>query len=520
MTVPSAPIDPRTPVIVGVGQSIRRPEDEQPPVEPADLMAEALRAAGADAGAAGPRLLAAADSVRVPRMISWRYRDPGRLAAARAGAHPGESWLTPISGSFVQTLVNRTGLDIVAGRNDVVLITGAESWRTRSAARAAGVDLGWTTQGDDVAPATPYGDDHPLFNNAETDAGIVAPTAFYPLVESALRAAAGRTIAEHQAHLGRLWSRFSEVAAANPWAWSRRAYTPDETITPAPDNRMVGFPYPKRLNSNLFVDQGAAVIVCSVERARDLGIPRDRWVFVHAGTDAHDHWLASHRADLRSSPAIRIAGRKAFDLAGTTSADLAHVDLYSCFPSAVQVAAAELGLRGPNAEAGLRGPNAEAGLGGGRDLTVTGGMSFAGGPFNDYSLHAVATMAERLRADPGSLGLVTANGGYLTKHALGVYGTEPPVAGVFRHADVQAEVDALPAVALDEHPAGPATVEAYTVVHGRDGEPERASLALTMPDGRRAWASTTEPATMADLCREEGVGRSARVGPGGTVEVR
>ena len=40
-----------------------------------------------------------------------------------------------------------------------------------------------------------------------------------------------------------------------------------------------------------------------------------------------------------------------------------------------------------------------------RDLTVTGGMTFAGGPWNNYVTHGVATMVGVLREDPGDLGL-------------------------------------------------------------------------------------------------------------------
>src|SRR5262249_22302959 len=161
-------------------------------------------------------------------------------------------------------------------------------------------------------------------------------------------------------------------------------------------------PYTKLLNSNNMVEQGAGLILCSVEKARALGIPQDRWVFPLAGADAHDHWFMTNRADLCSSPAIRLAGRELFETAGVGADDLAHVDLYSCFPSAVQIAAEELGL-------GID-----------RPLTVTGGMSFAGGPWNNYPMHGIATMADRLREDTGAVGLCTANGGYTTKHALGL----------------------------------------------------------------------------------------------------
>src|SRR5205807_1630523 len=219
------------------------------------------------------------------------------------------------------------------------------------------------------------------------------------------------SIDDHQARVGLLWSRFSEVAAANPHAWSREARTPDDIATVTAENRMIGFPYTKAMNANLDTDQAAALIVCSVEAARAAGVPEDRWVFPWAGADVHDHWWVSERADLHSSPAIRAAGRAVFGLAGIGIDDVAHVDLYSCFPSAVQIAAAELGL-------GLEEPD--------RPLTVTGGLTFAGGPGNNYATHSIATMVQRLRSSPGSHGLVTALGWFVTKHAMGVYSTTPP----------------------------------------------------------------------------------------------
>ena len=169
------------------------------------------------------------------------------------------------------------------------------------------------------------------------------------------------------------------------------------------------------MNSNNSVEQGAVLLLCSVEAAERLGVPRDRWVFPHAGTDAHDTAAVSTRGDLHSSPAIRAAGRQALALAGIGIDDIAHVDLYSCFPSAVQVAANELGLAIDDAA---------------RPLTVTGGLSFAGGPWNNYVTHSIATMVDRLRANPGDYGMCTANGGFITKHAIGIYSSEPAPDGL------------------------------------------------------------------------------------------
>ena len=490
-------VDDRTPVLVGAGQLSQRVDRGEPALEPAELMAEALRAAIVDSGA--PGLLNAVDSIRVMSVLSWPYRDPGAEVARRTGASPRHTSLTVLSGNYPQTTLNRAAADIAAGRADVVVVCGAEAWRSRAAARA-GDGLTWTTQGSDVSPDEVVGDGDPELSSPEEVArGVFMPIQVYPMFDVALRAAAGLGVDEHRQRLGALWSRFSEVAATNPHAWIRQRFSPEEVATPTAQNRMVGFPYTKLMNSNNNVEQGAAVVLCSAAAARSAGVPTDRWVFPLAGTDAHDHWYVTQRWDLHSSPAIRIAGNRAFELAGVGPDDLAHVDLYSCFPSAVQVAADELGL------------------GTQRQLTVTGGMSFAGGPWGNYVTHAIATMADVLRADPGSLGLVTGNGGYLTKHSFGVYSTTPPTQP-FRWEDCQAEVDATPRRrgAPDHH--GEVMVESYTVMHGRDGA-ETALAACLTPDGARCWARSTDADLMAHLMGEECVGVAAEIEPDGTLRL-
>jgi len=492
-------LDPRTPVLVGGGQINNRVDQGAAPLEPVDLMVEALRGAAVDSGV-GNALLEAADSIRVINLLSWRYRDPGALLGERIGASPRHTAYTVIGGNYVQTLVNRTGLDILEGKADVVILAGAEAWRTRSDTRKSGVEVAWTKQGDDVPAAEQVGDDKDLMGPGEVARGIFMPVQVYPLFENALRAVDGLSLDEHRARLGDLYARFSQVAADNPHAWNRDIWTAEQLTTPTPDNRMVGLPYTKRLNSNNMTEQGAAVVMCSLEKARSLGVADDAMVFLHAGADAHDHWFVSTRADLHSSPAMRFTGTAALSLAGIGVDDLAHVDLYSCFPSAVQIAAREIGL-------GLD-----------RQLTVTGGMSFAGGPWNNYVMHSIATMLTVLRNDPGTHGLVTANGGYLTKHAMGVYSTTPPAAGAFRWQDCQAEVDATRSVGLDPEPDGRGTIETYTVMHGRDSSAEQGIAAVTMPDGRRAWGITNDADLMARMSAEEMIGTPITISPDGSLK--
>ncbi len=485
----------RVPVIAGVAQVLQRDEDPEAAREPLELMVDAVCAAADDAGSR--ELLARADAVRVVRGM-WRYRDPGRAIAQQIGCPLAKTALAQYGGNYVQTAVSKTFLDIQRGALDVAIVTGAECGRTWARLSKRGRGTGWSE-----APGTPdeiIGDDLVLWHSAEIGRGIRMPIQMYPLFEVALRAALGESVDAHLRRISELWAGFSAVAAGNPNAWIRERKSAEEIRTSGPENRPVSFPYPMLMNSNSRVDMGAALLITHEDVARKLGVPREKWVYPHAATDAHDHLTVSERYDLHRSPAIRIAGGRALALAGVERKDLAYRDLYSCFPSAVQVSARELGLE-------VHPP-----------LTVTGGLTFGGGPMNNYVMHGIARMTEVLRDDPGALGLVTGNGGFLTKHAFCIYSTAPPERP-FAHEDRQAQVDALPKRGVAAEHEGAATVEAYSVMYGADGGPEIAHAAVRLPDGRRAWGNVTDRAAAAAMTREEFCGRPARLARDGVLTV-
>lgn len=487
------PIDPRTPVLVGAGQINHRDSE----LEPVELIAAAALGAEADSGGSG--LLAAIDSVRLVSMLSWRYRDPGALVASLIGAQPTHSAYTFDGGDGPQALISGAARDIVAGRAEVVLVGGAEAWRTRTRLRSLGERPRWTRQDESVPAAQRLGSARALLGDAEQRIGLDRPAAVYPLFEQALRIAAGRSVREQLIHSAALWSRSSEVAARNPNAWTQRAHTVEEIATPSPSNRWVFWPYPKLMNANNMVEQGAALLVCSAAAAARAGVPREQWIFPWAGTEAHDTYAIGARAGLHRSPAIRIAGRSVLQLTDVGLDDIGLVDVYSCFPSAVQVAATELGLP-------LDDPA--------RPLTLTGGLTFAGGPWNNYVTHSIATMMTALREKQG-LGLITANGGYLTKHAMGLYGTQPPPDG-FRWANVQSDVDREPTIAALDAWEGVGALESWTVGHGRAGEPEAGFMAVRTPDGARTFAVTREPDQLKTLVTEDITGAAVAVRADGT----
>jgi acetyl-CoA C-acetyltransferase len=498
-------------VLAGAGQVLQPPDPGRAlteRAEPVELMARALEAAADDCGpgGAGRRLLERAQSLRVLVPLSWQYENPGLLVSARLGLAPAELALTAIGGNSPQTLAADTAQAIAAGALDVVLVTGAECIYTRIAARRHPDRpvLSWTTQPPGTPAPVHLGVERDPVTDTERQRGLDRPLRVFPLFETALRAAAGEDPDAHQVRISEMWARFAQVAAANPYAWSRRAWTADELRTVSADNRMVAYPYPKRMNANDRVDMGAAFVMTSLEAARAAGVPDDRLVFPVAGADAHDHWFLSHRADLCSSPAIRLSAAAMFEASGKGLDDVTHVDLYSCFPCAVQMGAAAIGLP-------IDDPT--------RPLTVTGGLGFAGGPGNNYVTHSIATMAARLRDEPGALGLVTGLGWYATKHALGLWSSAPPDRP-FRHLDLQPEVDALPQRAPATDDEGDGTVEAYTVVHDREGQPELGILAVRTPDDRRAWGNLTDPDTLVELTKTEGCGRPVRRHAEGRLELR
>lgn len=448
--------DPRTPVLVGVGQYVNR-GDAMP--SPQDMLAEAARRAIADCG--GADVAQAIDAIAVVKLFAdsaAAFAGPfggssnyPRSLANRIGAAPRRCLYGPVGGNTPQMLCNLFAEAIARGEHDVVLLAGCEPIRTQARAQKAGIKLDWNEDSGE-APES-LGKEPQMISRHELLHGIALPVNVYPLFETALAAHAGRSMPEQRRHIGELMSRFTRVAAGNPFAQLPIERSAEEIATPTDDNRYIGYPYTKYLNSNMFVDQAAAVLLMSTAAADRLGVPAPKRVHLHGCADTTEKLLVSDRVNYWSSPAIRVGAAHALAHAGISVGDLAHMDLYSCFSSAVQIAADMIGVAHDDP----------------RGLTLTGGLPYFGGPGNNYSMHGIAEVAARCRAEPGSMGLVFANGGYLTKHSFGVWSTTP-TPGPWRRTDpasYQREVDAMPSPRLEERPDGTGVIEAFTVVHDR-----------------------------------------------------
>jgi acetyl-CoA C-acetyltransferase len=493
--------DSNIPILVGCGDLTDNDTPYQQARSPCDLMALAGRAALADTGAA--RMAQAIDTVAVLRSYadtSHRFAtrlggsdNPPHSLARRLGIEARRHVYTWNGGNMPQALVNMFAEQIVRGETRAVLIAGGEALRTQHGLEKTSVPDALWSESPGGTPEL-IGDPRRGWNEHEDRHGLRAAIAQYPLFENAIRGERGESADDHLRSNARLMAGFARVAAANPLATRREGWSAERLATVDADNRWIGFPYPRFMVSNAFIDQAAAFILTSTGAARELGIPESKWVYLHGCADAHDQWYTTERAELASSPAMRAASRQAFDMAGKTVADMDLLDLYSCFPAAVEIACKELGI----AEDDPRG------------LTVTGGLVYFGGPGNSYVVLSICEMMRRLRAAPGKFGLVTANGNWVTKHSYGIYSTMPRE-GPWEREDpavLQRELDAMPLAPFTEKAEGPAHIETYTVMHGRDGPSYSIVLGRLDATGERFIANTpSDRATLDDLQAREGLGR-------------
>jgi len=490
-------LDPRTPILVGVGQTVNHWDGRDPNAAPSpvSLTVEASRAAIANAGAA--RVAEAIDTVVVVRTVSdsggrviakSRCANPPATLAARLGLTPRRLIYSSVGGNQPQGLVNEFAKAVHEGDAEVVLLTGAEAIAAQKLAVRRGIELDWSDSAQGEMEDRGFGP--ALLNSYEITNGLGAPTQTYPAFENALRTRLGLDLEAHRHLMSEIWAPFSAVAAANPYSQFPIARDVDFLETVSPENYQIADPYLKWHVAQDAVNMSAAVIVTTVGKARELGIAESKWVYLHGHAQVADV-LTVERPDLSRSRAMDWVLQRTLASSERTIADMAYVDLYSCFPCAVLIASEAVGLDWRATTP-----------------TVTGGLPFFGGPGNSYSMHAIATMIERLRADPGKYGLVLANGGFLSKEAGGVYSTTPPEAWApVSSADLQSAIDTAPKPnLLSESTSG--TVLSYTVTYAK-GVPQRAFIIAENGKGRvLARLRSGDTATLAALLDEDPIGKT------------
>ncbi|MGH6715633.1 MAG: acetyl-CoA acetyltransferase [Bradyrhizobium sp.] len=468
----------RIPVIVGVGEIVDRPKEIAQGLEPLALLEQALKRAEQDAGA---KLLGEIGSLDVVSFLSWRYRDPELLLCSRLGIKPSHAYYGPVGGESPIRYLHEAAQRIARGECTVAAICGAEAQSTATKAERAGVTLPWTPFARDVAePKRSATFQQPL----AVKLGVFRPITVYPFYEAASSAHWGQSPSEAMAESGELWSRYSEAAAHNPSAWLKRHFTPNEITTPSPDNRLIAWPYTKLMVANPTVNMGAAVLLTSLARARELGIAEERLIYPIGGASAEDPRDYLLRDQFFESHPQNAVLQNVMDLVGGDGRAFDAIELYSCFPCVPKMARRTLGL----------GPDVRP--------TVTGGLTFFGAPLNTYMTHAACAMVRRLRSG-ARLGLLYGQGGFVTKHHALVLSREAPRELLSQDASVQGEADrnrrAVPDFLTEA--SGKGAVESFTVLYGRSGDAEHGVVMLRMDENARTLARipAQDGATLAHL---------------------
>jgi acetyl-CoA C-acetyltransferase len=449
-------------VVAGVAEIVERPGGGDTPRHPAQLIADACRAACADARIA-PRSI---DHVSVVNVISWRYADLPATVTGALGIDASAEYGAP-GGETPLRFLHRAASRISAGQSRVEIVCGGEASYSARLASDPVAAFGWPERPPPVeAPFRPY------LNPLAHRLGVVDPVVVYPLYENARLAWEGLAPEEAQRRSAALWAGLSRVAADNAYAWLRQPLSPDEIATVTESNRMIAWPYTKSMVANPQVNQAAAFVVMSEADARAATLPVERMVTLAFAAEAMEPRDYLARDDFHRSPAMEaVLGAARADLDGRQPD---HVELYSCFPCVPKMACAVL--------------DRNAAL----PISVTGGLSFFGGPFNNYMSHAVAAMVRRLRAAPDQHGLLYGQGEFVTKHfAVRLAGGARGDPGAFeadasRQADADARRGPVPPIVAEA--AGPATLETFTILHDRRGAPAQGIVVARLEDGGRTMA--------------------------------
>ena len=485
--------DPRATCIIGVARRTWHPSDTPDGApEPLAMWEQMARDAATDTGVPdAASVLAALESIDVVYSQSWQYDDAVARLSERIGAAPARRQYSGIGGSVPLVLATEVARDIGAGHLDLALITGAEALATVRRLKKAGEKPQWSFRPSEKR-RFPMDMD---FDPSEITHAVFEAYLTFALFDNARRAHLGRGLDEHRAQLGQVLAPMTAIAAASPHAWFPIARDADEIVTATPDNRMVAYPYTKLMTSIMDVDMAAALVLASATKADALGVPEDRRVYLRGSGYAEDPAHVAGHPDLWRSPAMAAASDAAMAGAGVGADDVAHFDLYSCFASSVCFALDALGI-GEHDD---------------RAVTQTGGLPYHGGPGSNYMTHSLAAMVETLRKDPGSYGMTSGVGMHMQKHAYGVWSTDPGAGPKPNVAPAPPLADPL---AIVEAPEGKATVATYSVLHGRDGGPERAVLICDLPGGSRCYGLLDGGGSvLAETEADELIGRSVTITP-------
>ncbi len=458
----------KTPIIVGISQ-LKQNKDEPNPNTPIELMERASRSALDDAGP--EKLWSLVDTLYMTNTAGWSYKNAPARVCELLDIKPARTIFPFIGGSYPQKFINKGAKEITRGDSDVILFTGGEAEYAIRRADKGLVSLQLPPQEE---PEEYDGGKNLSTSDFENDYNLILPIGLYVFLETVLKEISGRSWDEHNKYIGTILEHYSKVSSKHKNSWTQTPYTREEIITPADDNRYLCYPYTLRMMANRMVDMAAAIVMTSTDTAIKLGIEREKWIYPMGGADIENIYYSTQRPELHTSPAAYYGSRLSLEQAGLSLDKIDIFDIYSCFPSMIQIYLNEIGLN-------MDDP---------RGLTITGGLPYFGAPLNNYSMHAIVTAVEHIREKPSTKAFVAAQGGINTKHSFCIYGNEPSdsIWGERDDSGIQEEIlsKALPEPV--KKASGNLRIDAYAIHYNRNGNPELGTVTGMLDSGARTLA--------------------------------
>ena len=469
------------PVVIGIS-SIQQKGTFDELDEALVLMDQATKDAIKDT--TNPNIAQYIDEIQVPKGF-WKYRDPGRWIAERNGITSVKTSVTKI-GVLQQNLINSACAKIINNEIQATLIVGGEARFKKIRGLIEGKDFIETELNENPDHYVKAEKDLHIKEEAEA-LGLMA-VGYYAILESALRSSKKLSIQEHREMLGKLYEKFSLIASLNSDGWIDEKLEWKNIATPSKKNPVQATPYNKYHCTSWNVNQASAMILCSENLADKLNIPINKRIYPLASSETNHMIATIQRPNMIKPLGLELAAKFIIEISKENNFSANTFDLYSCFPVAVQMFSDVLGLKDEDIK------------------TVTGGMSFAGGPLNNYMIHSTVKMLSDIRKDNNKIGLVTGVSGMMTKQAFALWAKEPLMDFISKDVTSEAEKIEKP-IPLSVLKEGKGIVIGYTTIPDAVDKKLKAIIYINDSQGKRKVLISRDTNIINNMGEEEWVGK-------------
>ncbi|MFL2735027.1 MAG: acetyl-CoA acetyltransferase [Gammaproteobacteria bacterium] len=426
------------PVVIGIGD-IQQKDKFDNLDEALILMDKAAKLAIQDSG--NTEIKKYIDEIKIPKGY-WRYRDPGKWIAKQNNISDVKTFVSKI-GILQQSLINSACQKIISGQINGSLIIGGEARYKKTRAKIENKDFNETqlTENPDHYIKS---DNQLTLNIEEKSLGSMA-VGYYSILESAFRAKKMNNFSSHHHDIAKIYSNFSNIAFHNDLGWDEKCYSINEIIDSNDLNPQIAFPYNKKHCASWNVNQSAAILLCSEKIADLLEIDNEKRVYLLASSENNNMIPTLQRENLTKPFGMKLAAEFILDVCNENSITPSIYDLYSCFPIAVQMFAEVLKIKNIS------------------EATVTGGMSFAGGPLNSYVLNSTVQIIRKIRSNQSDVGIITGVSGMMTKQSFALWSSQKNIPFKFMDVTEKAIKYDNP-VEISEKKDGTGKIIGYTVI--------------------------------------------------------